>query len=175
MKEDKAFIQEQLLVNTATFIKFINEQTESSFTYSPDGKWSFGQILEHLNKSLAPVNLALTLPGFLFQILYGKPNRKARTNQELIDRYLQKLAAGGRASGRFIPRAVAWADKQKKLDAFKRETDKMINRLSRWSEDQLDQHLLPHPLLGKLTLREMLFFSAYHIKHHIELLQQRKV
>ncbi|MDZ7645747.1 MAG: hypothetical protein U5K54_00455 [Cytophagales bacterium] len=104
---------------------------ESSFTYCPDGKWSVGQNIEHLNKSLAPVNLALSLPGLLFQILYGKPNRKARTNQELIDRYLQKLAAGGRASGRFIPPAVAWADKQKKLDTFKRETDKMINRLSR--------------------------------------------
>ena len=31
---------------------------------------------------------------------------------------------------------------------------------------QLDHYLLPHPLLGKITLREMLFFSAYHIQHH---------
>jgi hypothetical protein len=25
---------------------------------------------------------------------------------------------------------------------------------------------LPHPLLGKLTLREMLYFTAYHADHH---------
>jgi hypothetical protein len=172
--EDKAFIQEQLSVNAAAFIKFIDKQTESEFINAPNGKWSVGQNVDHLIKSLSPVNLALTLPGFSLKLLFGKPNRKPRNNQELIERYLQKLAAGGRASGRFIPPVVTWADKQKRLGTFKRESDKMINRLSRWGEDQLDQHLLPHPLLGKLTLREMLFFSAYHIKHHLELLQQRK-
>jgi hypothetical protein len=36
-----------------------------------------------------------------------------------------------------------------------------------WSEDDLDNHRLPHPLLGKLTVREMLFFTLYHIQHHM--------
>jgi hypothetical protein len=30
----------------------------------------------------------------------------------------------------------------------------------------LDLLILPHPLLGKLTLREMLYFTLYHVEHH---------
>jgi uncharacterized damage-inducible protein DinB len=32
----------------------------------------------------------------------------------------------------------------------------------------LDRLRLPHPALGKLTVREMLFFTIYHNIHHVE-------
>ncbi len=173
--EDKKFIEQQLSINAEAFIQFITIQTEPAFIQTPNGKWSVGQNLEHLIRSLAPVNLALQLPGFLLRILFGKPNRKPRTYQELIDRYHQKLAAGGKASGRFVPPTVSWNQRENKMVAFDHEKSKMIKGLNAWSESQLDQYLLPHPLLGKLTLREMLFFSAYHIRHHHMLLKERQV
>jgi hypothetical protein len=37
-----------------------------------------------------------------------------------------------------------------------------------WREADLDRYLLPHPLLGKLTLREMLHFTLYHNYHHVQ-------
>lgn len=37
-----------------------------------------------------------------------------------------------------------------------------------WRDADLDRYLLPHPLLGKLTLREMLFFTLYHNYHHVQ-------
>ncbi len=36
-----------------------------------------------------------------------------------------------------------------------------------WREEDLDRYVLPHPLLGKLTLREMLCFTLYHNYHHV--------
>jgi len=42
----------------------------------------------------------------------------------------------------------------------------LARRIDRFSETQLDQLILPHPLLGKLTLREMLYFTIYHVQHH---------
>ena len=39
-------------------------------------------------------------------------------------------------------------------------------RADSFSEKQLDTFILPHPLLGKLTLREMLYFTIYHAEHH---------
>lgn len=171
--EDKKFIVQQLVANTEAFTRFVSTQTEHQFVYTPNGKWSVGQNVEHLIRSLAPVNQALLLPGFMLRMLFGKPNRKPRTYQELVDRYNQKLAAGGRASGRFVPPAIAWNDKDKKIAALNREKEKMVTRLGSWSESKLDTCLLPHPLLGKLTLREMLFFSVYHIEHHLKSLQLR--
>ena len=37
--------------------------------------------------------------------------------------------------------------------------------------DDLDKYVLPHPLLGKVTLREMLYFTIHHNEHHLELLK----
>jgi hypothetical protein len=31
----------------------------------------------------------------------------------------------------------------------------------------MDYHVLPHPLLGPLSVREMLFFTVYHNTHHV--------
>jgi hypothetical protein len=35
-------------------------------------------------------------------------------------------------------------------------------------EERLDQYLAPHPLLGKITLRELTFFTIYHSHHHLD-------
>jgi hypothetical protein len=33
----------------------------------------------------------------------------------------------------------------------------------------LDEYLLPHPLIGKLTIREILYFTIYHNLRHASL------
>jgi hypothetical protein len=38
---------------------------------------------------------------------------------------------------------------------------------SNCKEAQLDQYLVPHPLLGKITLRELGYFTIYHTQHHL--------
>lgn len=172
--EDKAFIERQLTSHTNAFVLFVQEQQGHAFTDTPQGKWSVGQNLEHLIKSLAPVNLALALPRFTLRLLFGKPNRASQTYLEVVDRYRQKLAAGGKASGRFIPSPITLAKKNKKLLAINREKEIMIRRVHAWSEQELDQYLLPHPLMGKLTMREMLYFSVYHIQHHLNGLKARE-
>jgi DinB superfamily len=172
--EDKKFIIDLLNKHADSLVSFVGEQSQESFTHSMNGKWSVGQNLDHLIRSLTPVNQALLLPSFVLRMLFGKPNRPGRNYQELVDRYHQKLAAGGAASGRFIPPIVSWEQKESKVADFNLQKDRMVKRLGSWSEEQLDQYLLPHPLLGKITLREMLFFSAYHIQHHTQLLKVRE-
>jgi hypothetical protein len=46
---------------------------------------------------------------------------------------------------------------------------KLESKISRYPEKKLDSLILPHPLLGKLTLREMLYFTNYHVIHHHKL------
>lgn len=171
--EDKKFIIGLLTTHAEAFVRFVESRSQEKFTESHNGKWSVGQNIDHLIRSLSPVNLALALPAFVLRMAFGKPNRPPRTYQELVDRYHQKLSAGGRAAGRFIPPPVSCEQKAKMIGEFNRQKEKMIIHMGSWSENQLDNHLLPHPLLGKLTLREMLFFSAYHIQHHLRLLEER--
>lgn len=51
---------------------------------------------------------------------------------------------------------------------------KLITAINKnWSDPQLDQYLAPHPLLGKLTLRELGYFTIYHTEHHLNIIKER--
>jgi hypothetical protein len=130
-------------------------------------KWSPAEVVQHLVLSVRPLILAHSLPLFVLRSLFGTPNRRGRTYGELVERYRGKLAAGGRASGPFIPRRIGTGASQAALlnklnNAYNRYTAK----ISRVNESDFDRYLLPHPLLGKLTLREMTYFTIYHLEHH---------
>jgi|SRR5882672_10633400 len=49
----------------------------------------------------------------------------------------------------------------------------LIAKIEKQSEADLDKYILLHPLLGKLILREMLYFTIHHNEHHLELLKSR--
>jgi hypothetical protein len=59
------------------------------------------------------------------------------------------------------------------LARWERVNARLREALEGWSERDLDRILLPHPLLGKLTTREMLFFTLYHDRHHVEAAKRR--
>ena len=40
-------------------------------------------------------------------------------------------------------------------------------------EEDLDRYLAPHPLLGKITLRELAYFTIYHTHHHLQIIKDR--
>ncbi len=42
----------------------------------------------------------------------------------------------------------------------------LCSKVDTCSKGQLDTFILPHPLLGKVTLREMLYSTIYHVQHH---------
>lgn len=155
------------------FADLITQWPDATFETTPGGKWSAGQQLDHLIRSVKPVSLALRLPGWLLRILFGKPNRPSRTYEVLVEKYRQKLSAGGVAPGAFVPPVIPLARKQQLLDAYKMQQQRLIKIVERWQDADLDRYLLPHPLLGKLTLREMLYFTVYHTGHHYRQLAER--
>jgi len=162
----KSEIQQRLQENHHRFIKQIMDLPEADFLKSTNGKWTAGQQLDHLVKAVNPVNLALLLPGFLLKIVFGKANRASRSYDALVEKYQSKLAAGGKASAPFIPKPVAVGDREKLSKRLHALTASMVHRINSFSEAQLDTFILPHPLLGKLTFREMLYFTIYHAEHH---------
>jgi hypothetical protein len=173
MIENKDSIITALNEQFDTFAKTVAGLSAEVFTAAPGDKWSAGQHLDHLLRSGRPVYMALGLPAFLLRLLFGKPNRPARTYDALVERYRQKLAAGGRASGRFVPPVITAAQQVPLLQQYRQLQQKLTKRITAISDSKLDNYLLPHPLLGKLTLREMLFFTIYHTHHHTTILQQR--
>lgn len=159
-------ISDALRQKHADFLSLLAGMSDDALVQAPAGKWSAVQQLDHLRRSVRPVRLAFTLPRWLLGAWQGKPNRPGRTFEALVLRYQQKLASGGRASGAFVPPALAASACPALRKALQKEVDGLCGRLERMTEAQLDGYLLPHPLLGKLTLREMLYFTIYHVQHH---------
>jgi hypothetical protein len=134
--------------------------------------WSPADNVRHLIKSTVPVTKALAMPGLALRGLFGLAEEPSRSFDAVRDTYHGALAAGGNA-GKFAPSEapppedpLAW---QRELVEKLAECVADLERaVEGWSEKDLDRYRLPHPLLGKLTLREMLFFTLYHYSHHRE-------
>jgi hypothetical protein len=161
-----AELQQKLNDSHAQFIRTIQNVSDDDFTISVNNKWTAGQQLDHIIKSVAPVALAFALPGFMLKMSFGKANRSSRTYDQLVEKYKGKLSAGGKAPGRFVPISVAAQHRDKLNKKLLKLTLSLTDRMEGFSETQLDLLLLPHPLLGKLTLREMIYFTIYHAGHH---------
>jgi hypothetical protein len=148
---------------------------DTFFAAIGDG-WSPADTVRHLIKAIRPVTRALTLPRIILRLRFGKPRKTLETFTALQTRYDALLAAGGQA-GRFAPSAKTEPD----LDAWRTailHDFQHVNRelraaILRWPDAKLDAIQLPHPLLGHLTVREMLFFTLFHQTHHIDVVRRR--
>lgn len=161
-----AELQQTLNESHAQFIRTIQNVSDADFTKSVNNKWTTGQQLDHIIKSVAPVNMACTLPKVVLKIMFGKANRPSRTYDQLVEKYQGKLKQGGRAPGRFVPAIISVSQRSALISKLEKLTRSLSGKLEGFSEAQLDVLLLPHPLLGKLTLREMIYFTIYHAGHH---------
>lgn len=157
----------------SSFNEFIHPMGREEFENAPEGKWSAGQNLDHLIRSVRPLLLAYSLPRFILKTVFGKTNRTSRSYDGLVNKYKEKLGKGGRARGPFIPPVISFNQKQTLLEKYKSYKERLISKVKKYKEEDLDYYVLPHPLLGKITLREMLFFTIHHNEHHLEILQSR--
>ena len=139
---------------------------------SRNGKWTAAQQIEHILRAVRPVSMALRVPKWFLRWRFGKPNRPPRDFEGLVQRYKEKLEAGGRASGRFVPPAIPAREVGRITASLRSRVGALTRRVDTWTEEELDAFLLPHPLLGKLTVREMLFFTIYHVQHHQALVER---
>ncbi len=159
-------IAEKLKASYKRYTDYVQELTPDEFEFEPKGKWSAGQQTLHLIKSTKPLLNGLGLPKFIIKSKFRKANRPSRSYDELVARYKERLEQGGKATGPYVPGKVAAKDQEKLSAELTDIISKMSKKIEKWSEEQLDEFVLPHPLLGKVTTREMLYFTIHHAGHH---------
>lgn len=140
--------------------------------FTRQGKiWSASDNVDHLIRSHKPISKALRLPKFTLQAMFGKPERRSRTYEEICKVYRAEIAKGAQASGRFLPDQQNDAGnseerKAKLLEQWSKASIELVLVSEKWNDNDLDEYVLPHPLIGKLTIREMLFFTIFHNLRH---------
>lgn len=139
--------------------------------------WSPAENVRHLTKSMRAVTMGLRLPRWLLALRFGSAASPSRSFEALHAEYRERLARGATA-GRFAP-----SERRPSPDAEGQRGEIMAHHrvalhalreaAGQWPERALDGRMLPHPALGKLTVREMLFFTVFHNRHHLVLVQGR--
>jgi len=154
--------------STADFLAPLGDRGEA---------WSPADNVRHLTKSIRPLAQALRLPWPLLRLIYGRPAAPSRSYSEMREVYRGALADGVQAGGFAPVPAPPPADPEAyraQLMAYREQVARALDRaIARWSEPALDRCRLPHPALGKITVREMLFFTLYHNRHHVEVVARR--
>jgi DinB superfamily len=138
--------------------------------------WSPSGHVRHLTRSMAPLLPALRLPKLGLRIAFGAPAGPSRSEAQISDAYGAALAAGAQA-GRFAPppetHAQDAARRDEIMDTHSETLRGLTQAVERWSEAHLDRYRMPHPVLGKLTIREMMLFTLIHNRHHVEVARRR--
>jgi DinB superfamily len=135
-------------------------------------KWSAAENVHHLILAVRPLNLAFSLPLPIVR-LFGKPNQAGRTYDEVVTRYQQLLREGAKASLPYIPGKKFSASKLELMSKLTSSYEAFSQKVHHIAEEKLDLYLLPHPILGRITLKEMLYFTLYHVHHHHRIIKER--
>lgn len=161
---EKQAILNRLQEEVDALIQTVENVSEEDFFQQPNPeKWSVGQNILHLTKSSKPLVSLFGNPESMNQ--WAKSNRKSQSYEGVKVLYDNALKSAS-------PLLVGYrhldteGSKTEMLDVYKSVSDKLLERAALMSEADLDSYQIPHPLIGLLTAREFLHFTAYHTRHH---------
>jgi len=165
-------------VNHEVSRKFSPLSYDDFYTRFP-GKWSPYDTLRHLIKSVELVALAMNKPKFILAIKFGKSDRSSLRFAQIKNQYFRVLDKGIAVPDyaptfEEIPGSEAEAEKSKRLTLAKwgKTDQRLIKVVTKWVDLEFDKYLLPHPLLGEITARELLFTTMCHTHHHVNSLNK---
>lgn len=167
----KVELLKEIIAKKKLMLEALKNWDEKEFNVSKDGKWTPAGHIEHLINSIKPLNQLFILPKFIMTFWVGKPNRPSRTYENLVEKYHEKLKTSNPTINRFGPNKAKNYTKLQLSARFEKQYDLFAKKIeNNWTEDSLEKYLIPHPLLGKLTVREMIMFTIYHTEHHHKLM-----
>lgn len=155
---------------------WLNEKGDEYWEYGPSGKWTTGQHIVHLTQSLKPLIRALKIPKFILKYKFGAANRPLKSYEQVVDRYHQKLEADKNVVSPFSNKMPnpGLGEKDQWIKLLHEQNNALINIIEKkWNSKNLDTYLLPHPLMGRMFISEILMWTAYHTEHHHKLIEVR--
>ena len=159
---------------------WIESQPEENFNKEMvKGKWTSAGHLYHLIKTSKGVTKGFSMPKLVLRMTFGVNNRTERTFEEQYQKYISKLeeilkntGKQARPSNEYLPKEGREFDKDELLSRFEESKQNFIQAFEKISEKDLGKFVIPHPLIGKLTLREFTYFIIFHTKHQLDNLKE---
>lgn len=159
---------ERFYRNHQQLIDYVNSLPDNEFLYSYNGKWTAGQQLSHAYLCVVPLSKILASKEAIVR-KFGKIDRAVWNYDMVIENYIKTSL---KAPERFLPEQINLEQKTNITADFQEILPIIQRLLNEFTEEELDTLVLPHPLLGNLTIREMFYLMTYHPIHHLKQIQQ---
>jgi hypothetical protein len=169
----KTMLTEQLTQKHQAFVADMMALTPEAYAFRYEDKWTAGQQLEHILLCVKPLVQVYSMDTAMIAQTFGTTDRVGLTYDELLAAYLEKLNAGGKAPSRFVPESSLATQQALLGDMLTNLVSTLCEKVNTLSDEALDTLQIPHPLLGNLTLREMLYNAIYHVQHHHLIAKER--
>jgi hypothetical protein len=171
---DKKSIVEILEEKHQKLLDWLAATDDDLWTKGPENRWTSGQHILHLAQSSELLNKALRYPKFLIRYKFGTSNRPSRSYDQVAKRYEERLVESQEKAKKYNSNLRIPTPKEKRelMDDLQILNKKLQYKTRRLKDKHLDTLLLPHPLMGKMTLREIIMWTAHHTDHHLEILKK---
>ena len=163
-------------------VDWVDNQSEEHLNkvLYPD-KWTAAGHVFHLVKSTKSVSKGMGMNKLALRTMFGKNNRTEKTYEQLYEKYITGLTnlqqtnpvAAAKISASIAAAPGRTFEKEVLLKRFDDELEAMKKVILKWSETDLTKYIMPHPAIGKLTLREFIYFTIFHTKHHLDILKEK--
>ncbi|MEO5777307.1 MAG: DinB family protein [Flavobacterium sp.] len=137
-------------------------------------KWSVCQNVQHINIALLRVSNYLALPKSSIKSNFGLSERISSNYETSSNVFGNALKNGAKTTDAFMPEIKLATSVEELVSQGKDLLAALISNLENWSEDELEMYNCPHPIFGKMTVREILYFTIYHVQHHNETIKKMK-
>lgn len=175
--QSKTEILSAFLSKWSEIADLISKVDYAEFTHKPSPEvWSIAEEFDHVIKSASAVTSAMKVSPFILKWKFGKPNRTIRSYDEILAKYTNALASvkgNAVAPSPFQSEEGKTFDQVDMLNHWENTLKKFDQRVNKWSDKNIDNVLLPHPLLGKMMVRELLYFTHLHTEHHRKNLEKK--
>ncbi|MBG7613322.1 DinB family protein [Polaribacter sp. BAL334] len=170
---DKLAIADLIEEKYQVLFDWLNQQPAENWETGPEGKWTTSQHILHLVNSLQLLNNALSYPRFFLKYKFGLSNRPSRSYEEVVKKYQDKLVENLDKSIEFNKdlKSPLLKDKPRLMTRLQIQHKKLQYKTRKISDVNLDTLVIPHPLMGKMTVRELIMWAAYHTEHHTTILK----
>lgn len=143
------------------------------FFAHPEGVWSPAENVEHLILAITPRVETLLGQRETLREQYGLADKPSRHYAEIRETYRNILANGGAAGPSVTPNiddhpADPKAAQEALMERWRQTSGALVSAAETWTEVDLDALRVEHRLLGLLTVRELLLWTAYHNLHHMD-------
>lgn len=156
-------LHQALLAQQSQVRSHFNALSESEFFAHKAERWSPAQHLGHLTAVCRNVTRGLQSKDRLPDV-----DHPSRDYETICQIYLGALAQAPASIIGNNPFIMALPDTQAQvIRDYVLASDALLSALVNWNDSDLDSKGMKHPLIGMLSVREMMHFVLYHERHHM--------